>query len=773
MQLLQALPSPLQEPPAFHPDGPLQQRARFNGDDLEDEHQMLRQLWMLLRRGDLNGALEFCANSGQAWRTALLQGMLPFADSADEPVGYDIMEEDDEDLLVKLKQEHTDWTELGTLEGSATNNGNPRRRLWKEECWNISQRNIQSSSAMDPHELAIYGFCSGHREAMMPVCNMTWSDRCFCELHCMKEWLVEFLLDADRADWCKQPDLFLGEGDGGCADIADTPDDRAERSRKLSGRFLGVSAEKIEDTVASEIQRLFARLRSEWEGPQQEGSSVPFTQLQMTLIEAAWVPAQEDAALSMLRKWLSDGIDGVPCPFLVKQFASYFAIWQKKLPGVDATPKSSSVCRELDSGSQPNVDDIVNPLVRDLVATATGAWDEHCLEGKAVELIAEHVSAMTLEGRLDAYIDFMLELGARCRDSRDSTSVGSCAGSAPAPDPSLEMAVLKKCLWIFWCRFPEEVFALIGVLIRRVLLLADPGAQEEEICDIGPSGVRIGVQPEGIRLALLSIAAFWEVLRGKTEEKSPMLEVAFSGLRLVLGQLPASAPRDADDFSRSALELVVLPLLVDTFFSFAVKDVGGALSLLPTLQGSQLWCDAFSCGARCAESLAELEWYLILCQRQSAWAVMRAETAAQYGAVPQLVGFGPGVHVKADGSFDSRNKPEQQQSTARDSILDWARPRLAQDQPLLEPMPNTHTSLPNQQWTNMRRTIVYRAILLLLSTFEQNGDFDGAFNDLAVVVAQSPWVLQQLLPWQARTFLSRLAAIPANFDNLAITPLAA
>merc|ERR1740129_265467 len=148
--------------------------------------------------------------------------MMPFADEEDEAVGYSAMEDEEEDLLAQLKEEHTDWTELGTLERSHKNNGNPWRRVWKEQCWDAAQRHLRPGSTMDLHEVAMYGFCAGRYDALGPACSSSWADRCWGELHCLKESLVERLLESGRAQWCQGERRFLGEGDGGIPDASET-----------------------------------------------------------------------------------------------------------------------------------------------------------------------------------------------------------------------------------------------------------------------------------------------------------------------------------------------------------------------------------------------------------------------------------------------------------------------------------------------------------------------------------------------------------------------
>jgi hypothetical protein len=187
------------------------------------------------------------------------------------------------------------------------------------------------------------------------------------------------------------------------------------------------------------------------------------------------------------------------------------------------------------------------------------------------------------------------------------------------------------------------------------------------------------------------------------------------------------------------MEVVILPLLLDSLLCLSLKDVDSALVVLPLLQESQLWQDAFSSSGARAEGLAELEWYLGLHQKCREWndAFSKRSTKAD-------------VH--------------SEESTAREALLDWARMRLARDQPLLEPA--GYTTLAGAHWENMRRAVACQVLEVLLSTYEQVCDFDGASHDLAVVVAQSPWMLSLIRPEIVRSFLQRVALIAVRLDGL-------
>jgi len=733
LKLQGTLQAPFQTTHALHPDGPLLQRERFENEDLEDEQRLLAQLWTCLRRGDLRGALQRCADGGQAWRTALLQGMMPCADDLDDAVGWDPGEEDEEeDLMAQVKQDHTDWTELGTLPRFCHSHGNPWRRVWKEQCWDIAQRHLRGSSSMDLHEVSIYGFCSGHREALATVACHSWADRCWAELHCLKEWLVERLLEDGRSTWATSPDARLGEGDGGVPDEAEAAEEWEARSRKLCDKFHGVAASDLDSMVADEVRRVLARLHAETVASTTTDVSRrivgPFAELQSMLIEAVWFPEQANTAMALLRRWLAEGLDGAPCSFLVKQFASYLAMWQQECvanqaPHGPSTVLDSDVVMSSRSIPQPTpevpcVDDIVGELVQELVTAASGPmWAEKCLQGQAVELIVQHLTALRPGARLDAYCGLLLLLGARCTEE--------------TREGCLRVEVLKRCISAFLQQFPHEGFMLIAVSVRRTLhldvedLMAKTSA---ELPDIGPSGVATEVKPQEIAVALLCVPLFWAALREHAEADTHMAQEALSGLESLLGRqaLVEEPLETVDDMLRIGLEFVLLPLLVDALLSLAVRDPEGAARILPQISESPMWRDSLSSGARGHQQLKELSWYLRLCQ-------LHSDSTTHAGGTTKVAA----------------------------ALLAYARPRLARDRTLLEPETGSHTLLPDSWRKDLQRAIACRVLLMLLQAFESEQDFDGAMHDLTVAAAQSPWLLRVLQPNHVRSFLRRLALVPA------------
>jgi len=772
MQMRSALPAPLEPASAFHPDGPLHQRDRFHDADLEDERCLLRRLWTFLRRGEIPGAFAFCESHGQAWRAAILQGMLPYDDGAEEGVGYSIPmrdedgDEDGEDELAMLKEEHTDWVET-----NVTTNGNPWRRLWKEQCWDTAERHVRRHNGnMDSYEVAMYGYCAGHIEALLPVCEATWTDRCWGELHCLKESLFERLLDANHEQWCEDKTMFPGQGDGGQPDEAgDTQEARASRSAKLSGKLRDTPLNEVETYIAAEVARVLARIRSDPLPRLRSGAVAPFAELQATIILSAWKPEQSEIALGILRRWLADGIDGQQCPYLVKEFASHFSMWQKEvLPymhvasacalGIDVSMQ--------DVPSAPNVDDLVCEHVQELVATVATSGLEHCISGQAIELIAEHLSALTVECRLESFTDLVLDL---CKCAHGESDDHAPSSAKDRDVEILAPKLLARCMTVFWDRYPQEAFPLLAILVRRALRLGGAPTPEQQLPEVGLTGVRATVQPSEVGIALGGIVAFWSVMRDIGT--APIITDAFDGLELLFGAPPqGSLPRTIEEFASLTLSLAVAPLLTDTLFSFAVCDQTQAIAALAELRNSLLWKDVFNarCNVEISEHLDELKWYLGLMERHSQWFKLQAQLQQQrlHGLREPLIERVNEIGSSHNGERGVDDDLKLRCGESRSALLEWARERLRRDKSFLEARPGVHTMLPNDLWENLRRTCAFRATRALLSVFEATGDFDGAMNDLAVLVAESPWLLKLLRPEHSQDFLRRIALIPSSLERL-------
>jgi len=142
------------------------------------------------------------------------------------------------------------------------------------------------------------------------------------------------------------------------------------------------------------------------------------------------------------------------------------------------------------------------------------------------------------------------------------------------------------------------------------------------------------------------------------------------------------------------LEIVVLPLLLDSLLCLSVSDADSALTALDSLEGSWLWSDVQT-GApvRQADVLNDIVWYLGL---QAKW--IRWSSAFERC----------GVNVGA----------QSDESAAREVLLDWARTRLVRDQPLLQ-LQGSNIVLERAEWENMRRRLACQVLEMLLSAFEQ------------------------------------------------------
>lgn len=331
-----------------------------------------------------------------------------------------------------------------------------------------------------------------------------------------------------------------------------------------------------------------------------------------------------------------------------------------------------------------------------------------------------------------------------------------------APETALRFEALTRCFMVFWEAFPHEAMQLLTVIVRRALRLA---VREEDMPDDSFTGVRAGVEPQTARAALLCLVSSWVVIRDKAEDKAEDgedLEDVFEGMRFLLGgdeglQMPAPGI----DYARFALEHVVLPLFADTFLCLCVLDETMAVDLLPTLKESSLWRDAMSCEATCAAQLQEVRWYLDLHKKHRSWnaafdGVLAAKASAAAAPPQQRWAAVPG---------DMPLPPQVSEalrvcSSAQDDLFDWARKRMAIADALLAVAPDTLTALTDVQWQALRRSVASRVMLLMLSVFERARDFDGGMFDLAVAVAQSPWLLQLIRPCDARAFLYRLSLIP-------------
>ncbi|OQR88388.1 hypothetical protein THRCLA_10355 [Thraustotheca clavata] len=140
---------------AMDPDGPLREGDNYlDDDDVEDELDLLKSVWQLLRAGKTHEAMDLCIQLGQPWRVASLSG--------------------------------------GEISGACDNEsgisrwGNPYRMLWKKMCWQFAESpapgNLHNTNSLEAREYdsIIYAALSGHAQVILesPHCN-SWEDHCW------------------------------------------------------------------------------------------------------------------------------------------------------------------------------------------------------------------------------------------------------------------------------------------------------------------------------------------------------------------------------------------------------------------------------------------------------------------------------------------------------------------------------------------------------------------------------------------------------------------
>merc|ERR1712232_819006 len=194
-----------------------------------------------------------------------------------------------------------------------------------------------------------------------------------------------------------------------------------------------------------------------------------------------------------------------------------------------------------------------------------------------------HVAVLSAESRLDAFSALLLELGCRADDSDEFNA-------------QARRLVLRRCLSVFWWRYPREAFGLITVLVRRILAVDGEFAVDDAE----------GLSVPQLRLAVECIEEFWVVVRDMADDRTTVDE-ALKGFERVLGHDVESLPVTTHDFAREVLNSIVLPLLVDTLMRFASfvpeGNVDVFLEVLSSLKEKPLWKDAFAVPSPFCENL--------------------------------------------------------------------------------------------------------------------------------------------------------------------------
>ncbi|RHY02303.1 hypothetical protein DYB25_009078 [Aphanomyces astaci] len=127
-------------------------------DDVEDDADLLKGVWQLVRAGRLKEAADLCIQLGQPWRAASLSG------------GTVCGNDDDDSELSR-------W-------------GNPLRILWKQMCWQFAEArptsNLRKGKSLEAreYEAIVYGALSGNSAALLrsSLCE-SWEDHCWALLN--------------------------------------------------------------------------------------------------------------------------------------------------------------------------------------------------------------------------------------------------------------------------------------------------------------------------------------------------------------------------------------------------------------------------------------------------------------------------------------------------------------------------------------------------------------------------------------------------------------
>eukprot|EP00392_Amoebophrya_sp_AT5.2_P004249 g4257.t1 len=316
---------------AFHPDAP--RHKILHHDDCQTERIFSRDLYHLLRIGDLPSALQLCAHKNQLWRAAGLQGMFPAggggtrsssgggAAAAGRRGGTGSGSGEDQQLYLHdhvgaqergsanpMRLRLTDWSECYDLPEDC---GNENRLLWKLAQFEIARRQSQSVGTKgrtavrktsekeigDEFESAIVGYCGGVAPCLHRV-SESWLDHIWAELHAMKEHFVERWLAIHMDEQDEQAEA--PEGVGRTNHRNRSKGGRAGIRQRLSGPFQGVPKEELDAAVVSEISNLLAQFENHSFLPIREEARQPFPMLQSHLLLAAWDGTMIGEALGFL-----------------------------------------------------------------------------------------------------------------------------------------------------------------------------------------------------------------------------------------------------------------------------------------------------------------------------------------------------------------------------------------------------------------------------------------------------------------------------------------
>ena len=131
---------------ALDPDGPLRTGLNLHLEDNKYESNLLRSLFELIRRGQMEKALQLCRSCNQPWRAVSLRGGLYFND----PNVF----------------KSTDASSGQVWDDENAPTGNRNRGIWMMTCFQIANEPLA-----DQHERAIYAALCGNTVHVLPVCR--------------------------------------------------------------------------------------------------------------------------------------------------------------------------------------------------------------------------------------------------------------------------------------------------------------------------------------------------------------------------------------------------------------------------------------------------------------------------------------------------------------------------------------------------------------------------------------------------------------------------
>eukprot|EP00041_Stephanoeca_diplocostata_P027937 m.779638 g.779638 ORF g.779638 m.779638 type:complete len:972 (-) comp23279_c0_seq5:3481-6396(-) len=147
------------------PDAPLRTGTALAEQDHEDETRLMRKVFALVRIGDVNRAQRLCAQAGQPWRAATMEGWRLWHDHTAKPL---IADDDDEGVEVVRGHE-----------------GNALRDVWKENCLHLS-----NDESILLHERAVYAALCGNLGQLLRVCH-SWEDALWAHFRVLVDRTVD------------------------------------------------------------------------------------------------------------------------------------------------------------------------------------------------------------------------------------------------------------------------------------------------------------------------------------------------------------------------------------------------------------------------------------------------------------------------------------------------------------------------------------------------------------------------------------------------------